>query len=184
MEISETEKKEKKNSGIYYTPPEDRRCTAKSKQSGQRCQRWAAKGSRVCHYHGARSRGPRTPEGKERSQMARLKHGEYALDILKARLLKRVLTVAAQQASLLASLPDYLTEVLRQMKYQRYRDVRPHLSAFCREDIGIRELITRLDGKSSRVFVWTEQDKRYQETIKKCLNSLLTIDLGDSGVDL
>lgn len=35
----------------------DRQCTAKSKRSGQRCRRPAARGSNVCHMHGAGGRG-------------------------------------------------------------------------------------------------------------------------------
>lgn len=41
------------------TPPDDRRCTKKSKQSGQRCRRWAAPGQDCCVNHGANSPGAR-----------------------------------------------------------------------------------------------------------------------------
>lgn len=34
---------------------EDRRCTARSKQSGERCKRWAIKGGTVCPMHGGKS---------------------------------------------------------------------------------------------------------------------------------
>lgn len=40
-------------------PPDDRRCTKKSKQSGQRCRRWAAPGQDCCVMHGANSPGAR-----------------------------------------------------------------------------------------------------------------------------
>lgn len=41
------------------TPPDDRRCTKKSKQSQQRCRRWAAPGQDCCVMHGANSPGAR-----------------------------------------------------------------------------------------------------------------------------
>lgn len=37
--------------------PEDRRCTAKSKQTGERCKRIVRLGYTVCYYHGARAPG-------------------------------------------------------------------------------------------------------------------------------
>lgn len=46
--------------------PEKRRCTAKSKQSGAQCRRFASPGFKVCHMHG--SKGAR----------ANLKHGRYS----------------------------------------------------------------------------------------------------------
>ena len=38
---------------------DDRRCTAKSKQSGERCKRPAAVGKQVCHMHGAKAGPPK-----------------------------------------------------------------------------------------------------------------------------
>ena len=39
-----------------------RQCTARSKRSGERCLRYAARGCRVCRMHGANSRrGPQHP---------------------------------------------------------------------------------------------------------------------------
>lgn len=32
--------------------PDDKRCTAKSKQTGNRCGNWAVKGLKVCRFHG------------------------------------------------------------------------------------------------------------------------------------
>jgi hypothetical protein len=34
-------------------PPDDRRCTAKNRQTGERCKQWARLPSSVCRYHGA-----------------------------------------------------------------------------------------------------------------------------------
>lgn len=58
-----------------------KQCKAKSKQSGERCKRYASKGKEVCRCHGGRSSGPRTQEGKERTRLAviqaNLKHGMF-----------------------------------------------------------------------------------------------------------
>ena len=56
---------------------ERRRCTAKSKHSGQRCRRSAVPGKRVCRWHGGLSTGPRTAAGKAASSRNALKHGVY-----------------------------------------------------------------------------------------------------------
>jgi hypothetical protein len=42
------------------------RCNALTR-SGERCLQWPIRGRSRCHYHGGRSTGPRTPEGKARS---------------------------------------------------------------------------------------------------------------------
>jgi len=57
--------------------PDARRCTAHNRR-GERCARWAAPGKGVCHYHGARSTGPRTPAGRLRNVAAKLRHGARA----------------------------------------------------------------------------------------------------------
>jgi hypothetical protein len=44
---------------IPIHPPAARQCTKKSKQSGQRCRRWAAPGQDCCVMHGANSPGAR-----------------------------------------------------------------------------------------------------------------------------
>lgn len=36
----------------YYKPDDERRCTAKSKQSQERCQNWSVPGRTVCRFHG------------------------------------------------------------------------------------------------------------------------------------
>ncbi len=60
------------------------RCTARSKATGTRCQRWAVSGARVCTVHGAGAPKRRAflggPDGRERKdpRTARLKHGLYS----------------------------------------------------------------------------------------------------------
>ncbi len=54
-----------------------RRCTAKSKRSGEQCRRPALKGKAVCDFHGGRSTGPKTAEGQARQRASVLKTGNY-----------------------------------------------------------------------------------------------------------
>lgn len=50
-------------------------CTAKSKQSGQRCRNFCTKGKTVCRIHGGKSTGPKTFNGLMRQKMGSFKHG-------------------------------------------------------------------------------------------------------------
>jgi len=54
-----------------------RRCTAKSKRSGEQCKKPALKSSRTqkCQLHGGRSTGAKTAEGKARVVAAHTVHG-------------------------------------------------------------------------------------------------------------
>jgi hypothetical protein len=54
------------------------RCTAKSSRTGVQCGRPALKSSKtqVCQFHGARSTGPKTTEGKARIAAAHTVHGQ------------------------------------------------------------------------------------------------------------
>ena len=54
-----------------------RRCSARSKRTKLRCGAPAMKGETKCYYHGGKSTGPRTEQGKANSAKANLKHGEY-----------------------------------------------------------------------------------------------------------
>lgn len=54
------------------------RCQATSKRTKLQCGRPALKGKSVCNFHGGRSTGPKTPEGKERSRQAHIKSGEFS----------------------------------------------------------------------------------------------------------
>jgi len=51
------------------------RCAAKSKRSGEQCKKPAMRGKAVCQFHGGRSTGPKTAEGKARIAAAHTIHG-------------------------------------------------------------------------------------------------------------
>jgi hypothetical protein len=52
-----------------------RRCQALSRRSKEQCKKPALKGKRVCDFHGGKSTGPRTEEGKARIAQAHTTHG-------------------------------------------------------------------------------------------------------------
>lgn len=54
-----------------------KRCQAKSKRTQNQCGRPAMQGKNVCNFHGGKSTGPKTAEGKERSRQAHIKTAEY-----------------------------------------------------------------------------------------------------------
>ena len=68
-----------------------RRCSARSKRSGQQCRAPAVVGSGkttgrgVCRMHGSGSSGAKTPEGRQRCSQANLIHGRETRAIRKAR---------------------------------------------------------------------------------------------------
>ena len=51
------------------------RCQAKSKRSGLQCRKAAMRGKRVCRTHGGTSKGPKTPEGRQKCAEAKTVHG-------------------------------------------------------------------------------------------------------------
>ena len=51
------------------------RCQALSRRSKEQCKKPALKGKRVCDFHGGRSTGPKTEEGKARIANAHTIHG-------------------------------------------------------------------------------------------------------------
>lgn len=57
------------------------RCTAISKRTHLQCGRPAMKGSKSqkCNFHGGKSTGPKTAEGRQRISMANLIHGEETI---------------------------------------------------------------------------------------------------------
>ena len=52
-----------------------KRCSAKSKRSGEQCKKPALRGKVVCDFHGGRSTGPKTEAGKDRIAAAHTVHG-------------------------------------------------------------------------------------------------------------
>jgi hypothetical protein len=55
------------------------RCTARSKRTGEQCKKPALRASRTekCEFHGGRSSGPLSEEGKASSAAANFRTGEY-----------------------------------------------------------------------------------------------------------
>ncbi len=51
------------------------RCQAHSKRTKLQCGKPALKGKRVCQFHGGRSTGPKTKEGRLRIGHSKTKHG-------------------------------------------------------------------------------------------------------------
>lgn len=52
-----------------------KRCKAKSRRTGERCKAPATRSKAVCRFHGGRSTGPRTDEGRARCAAAKTIHG-------------------------------------------------------------------------------------------------------------
>ena len=50
-------------------------CNAKSKRTGIQCRAPAAKGKTKCRFHGGRSTGPKTEQGRKRCAEAKTIHG-------------------------------------------------------------------------------------------------------------
>lgn len=52
-----------------------RRCKAQSSRTKLQCSKPALKGKAVCQFHGGKSTGPKTQEGKDAIRQAHWKHG-------------------------------------------------------------------------------------------------------------
>ena len=50
-------------------------CTAQSKRTGKQCRAPAISGKTKCRFHGGKSSGPKTPEGRQRCAKVRTVHG-------------------------------------------------------------------------------------------------------------
>jgi hypothetical protein len=57
------------------------RCQAHSKRTGQQCRAPAIVGRNKCRFHGGKSTGPKTAEGRQRCAEARTVHGRETTDI-------------------------------------------------------------------------------------------------------
>lgn len=61
------------------------RCQALSKRTKQQCGAPAVRGKRVCRFHGGKSTGPKTKEGRKRCGTAKTVHGGETRAIRAAR---------------------------------------------------------------------------------------------------
>ena len=92
-----------------------RRCTAMSKRSGVQCKKPALRGKAVCEFHGGRSNGPKTAEGKARQRAAVLKSGNYTTEAMEDK---------ARSVRVLAGLEDAMY-VLNMTTMPRTRGRKP-----------------------------------------------------------
>ncbi len=92
-----------------------KRCSAKSKRSGEQCKKPALRGKAVCDFHGGRSTGPKTADGKARQRAAVLKTGDYTKEAMEDK---------ARSVRVLAGLEDALY-VLRMTTMPRTRGRKP-----------------------------------------------------------
>ena len=53
-------------------------CSAHSKRTGLICKQPCMRGKRVCRFHGGKSTGPKTKQGREHIRQANLRHGRYS----------------------------------------------------------------------------------------------------------
>ena len=60
-------------------------CQATSKRTGQQCKAPALKGKHVCRFHGGKSTGPKTPDGRDRCANAKHVHGKETTTLRTAR---------------------------------------------------------------------------------------------------
>ena len=93
------------------------RCTAMSKRSGEQCKKPALKSSRTqkCQFHGGRSTGPKTAEGRARQRAAVLKTGDYTKEAMEDK---------ARSVRVLAGLEDAMY-VLNMTTMPRTRGRKP-----------------------------------------------------------
>ena len=94
-----------------------KRCSAKSKRSGEQCKKPALKTSRTqkCEFHGGRSTGPKTEAGKAKQRAAVLKTGNYTKEAIEDK---------ARSVRVLAGLEDALY-VLNMTTMPRTRGRKP-----------------------------------------------------------
>ena len=62
-----------------------RRCQASSKRTKRQCAAPAVREKRVCRFHGGKSTGPKTEEGRKRCASAKTVHGGETRAIRAAR---------------------------------------------------------------------------------------------------
>ena len=62
-----------------------KRCQARTRRRGNRCQNPALKGRARCRLHGGKSTGPKSVAGLEKSRMANWKHGQRSAEAIRRR---------------------------------------------------------------------------------------------------
>lgn len=72
-------------------------CSAFSRRTKKQCRAPAIAGKTVCRFHGGKSTGPRTPEGRQRCAQARTTHGKETTSMRIAR------SIASAKLSVLES---------------------------------------------------------------------------------
>jgi hypothetical protein len=80
------------------------RCQALSKRTKQQCEAPASRGKRVCRFHGGKSTGPTSIEGRKRCAAAKTIHGEDTRELREQSREKR-----REMKRLFNSLPWYAT---------------------------------------------------------------------------
>lgn len=65
-----------------------KRCQARSGRTKKQCSKPALKSKAVCQFHGGRSSGPRTKEGKEKIAKVKTIHGKETREIRRQRQLR------------------------------------------------------------------------------------------------
>jgi hypothetical protein len=76
-----------------------RQCQARSKRTQQQCRAPAERNKLVCRFHGARSTGPKTKEGKLRVARGKVRHGNETRQARSER---------SEKSALLAHLEDIM----------------------------------------------------------------------------
>ena len=80
------------------------RCQALSKRTKQQCGAPASRGKRVCRFHGGKSTGPTSIEGRKRCAAAKTIHGEDTRELREQSREKR-----REMKRLFNNLPWYAT---------------------------------------------------------------------------
>lgn len=81
--------------------PQEKQCRAHSKRSNRRCRNWALRGKNVCRFHGGKSKGPKTQEGRDKIKSLHYIHGGYSKKTREEK--KKIRGLLRQSCQLLAN---------------------------------------------------------------------------------